>query len=75
MRVHESITPAAVAQMVPAQRRASAYGLFWFPGSAGIGILYDRSIPAAMSFCVILELAAIPIFLVVRRYYDMLSKS
>jgi hypothetical protein len=28
MGVHESIVPAAVALMVPVQRRASAYGLF-----------------------------------------------
>lgn len=45
--VHESIIPAAVAPMVPSQRRASAfglftagYGIFWFLGSAAIGILY-----------------------------------
>src|SRR5205823_12085185 len=44
MGVHESIVPAAVAPMVPIQRRASAYGLFtagygiaWFLGSAAIG--------------------------------------
>jgi MFS family permease len=52
MGVHESIVPAAVATMVPPQRRPSAYGLFtagygaaWFVGSALIGILYDISIP------------------------------
>jgi MFS family permease len=72
--VHESIVPAAVAPMVPAERRASAYGLFtavygvsWFIGSALIGILYDVSIPAAVAFCVAAELAAIPVFLVVAR--------
>jgi hypothetical protein len=68
--------PAAVAPMVPPQRRASAYGLFtagyglfWFLGSAVIGFLYDRSIPATITFCVALQLAAIPIFFVVRRQY------
>jgi predicted MFS family arabinose efflux permease len=76
MGVHESIIPAAVAPMVPPQRRASAYGLFtagygvfWFIGSALIGILYDRSITATVVFCIVLELAAIPIFFVVRRQY------
>jgi len=70
--VHESIVPAAVAPMVPAERRASAYGLFtafyglsWFIGSALIGILYDTSIPAAVAFCVAAELAAVPFFLAV----------
>ncbi len=69
MGVHESIIPAAVAPMVPPQRRASAYGLFtagygvaWFLGSAVIGFLYDRSITATIVFCVVLELAAIPVF-------------
>lgn len=60
--------------MVPADRRPSAYGLFtgtygvfWFVGSAVIGVLYDHSIPAVIAFCVIVELAAILLFLKVRR--------
>lgn len=76
MGVHESIIPAAVAPMVSPQRRASAYGLFtagyglfWFLGSAVIGILYDRSIIATVVFCVACELAAIPIFFVVWKQY------
>jgi MFS family permease len=55
--VHESIIPAAVAMIVPAQRRASAYGIFtagygvsWFVGSAAIGALYDVSIPALVVY-------------------------
>ena len=67
MGVHASIIPAAVATMVPASRRPSAYGLFtaaygtfWFAGSAIIGILYDHSVTAVILFCVLAELAAIP---------------
>jgi predicted MFS family arabinose efflux permease len=74
MGVHESIIPAAVATMVPAERRPSAYGLFtgayglfWFAGSAIIGILYDRSITAVIVFCVLSEFAAIPVLLRVHR--------
>ena len=70
MGVHESIIPAAVATMVPAHRRPSAYGLFtaaygvsWFLGSALIGILYDVSITAVIVFSVAAELAAVPFFL------------
>jgi MFS family permease len=70
MGVHESIIPAAVAPMVPPERRASAYGLFtaaygcsWFAGSALIGILYDVSIPAVIAFSMAIELAAVPFFL------------
>lgn len=62
----ESIIPAAVAPMVPANRRATAFGLFtavygvaWFIGSAAIGILYDRSVGGAVVFCVALELLAL----------------
>ena len=74
MGVHESIVPAAVATMVPPQRRPSAYGLFtagygvaWFIGSALMGVLYDFSINAVVIFCVALQLAAVPIFLKVRK--------
>jgi MFS family permease len=73
MGVHESIIPAAVATMVPTNRRPSAYGLltgayglFWFLGSAVMGVLYDRSIPGVIAFCVIVELAAVPLLIKVR---------
>lgn len=73
MGVHESIIPAAVATMVPARRRPSAYGLFtasygiaWFIGSAIMGALYDVSIKAVVVFCVVLQLAAVPVFFKVR---------
>lgn len=74
MGVHEALIPAAVAPMVPASRRATAFGLFtaaygffWFLGSAAIGFLYDLSPLAAIAFCVTTELAAAPIFLWVAR--------
>lgn len=72
MGVHESLIPAAVAPMVPMERRASAYGLFtscygvaWFLGSVATGFLYRCSIPKTVAFCVATELAAIPILIVV----------
>jgi MFS family permease len=74
MGVHESIIPAAVADMVPQERRPSAYGtftagygLFWFVGSVAIGRLYDISIPALIAFSVAAQIAAIPIFLLVTK--------
>jgi MFS family permease len=80
--VHESIVPAAVALMVPSQRRASAYGLFtagygvfWFLGSVLIGILYDVSLLAVIAFSLIAELAAIPLFILVRRQSRLVSWS
>jgi MFS family permease len=75
--VQESIIPAAVAPMVPSNRRASAfglftagYGVFWFVGSAAIGTLYDRSLPITIAFCVTSQLAAIPFFLWVAYHSD-----
>jgi predicted MFS family arabinose efflux permease len=74
MGVHESLIPAAVAPMVPGDRRASAYGLFttgygfsWFLGSIAIGFLYQYSLLAVTLFCIILELAAIPVLVLVNR--------
>jgi predicted MFS family arabinose efflux permease len=74
MGVHESIIPAAVAPMIPPERRASAFGLFtagygvaWFVGSAAIGFLYDAWLPAAIAFCMITQLVAVPIFILVSR--------
>jgi MFS family permease len=74
--VHESIIPAAVAPMVPSQRRASAfglftagYGVFWFLGSAAIGFLYDHSISWTVTFCMITQLLAVPIFMWVGRHH------
>jgi predicted MFS family arabinose efflux permease len=74
MGVHESIIPAAVATMVPPQRRPSAYGtftagygIFWFVGSVAIGKLYEVSLPALVGFSVAAQLAAIPIFIMITR--------
>lgn len=73
MGVNESIIPAAVATMVPAERRPSAYGIFtagygifWFIGSVILGRLYDVSIFALILFSMAAQLAAIPFFLKVR---------
>jgi len=69
MGVHESIIPAALVPMVAPNRRASAfgmftagYGIFWFVGSAAIGILYDVSLASVVAFCVVTQLMAIPFF-------------
>lgn len=74
MGVHESIIPAAVSSFVPADRRASAfglftavYGVFWFAGSAAIGFLYDRSVEWTVAFCVGCQLLALIPFVWVAR--------
>jgi MFS family permease len=71
--VHESIIPAAVATMVPAERRPSAYGIFtagyglaWFMGSVVIGKLYGMSISAVVGFAVATQVIAVPLLLLVK---------
>ena len=73
MGVQESLIPAAVAPMVSPDRRAYAYGLFtgaygtaWVVGSIVIGVLVDVSLGWLVAFCVVTELAAIPLILAVR---------
>jgi MFS family permease len=74
MGAQESIVRAAVAEMVPAARRGAAYGTFnagfgvcWFLGSAAMGVLYDLSLPVLITVTVGLQLAALPVLLVVSR--------
>jgi MFS family permease len=76
MGAQESVMRAAIAEMIPADRRASAYGifntvygLFWFAGSAALGLLYDVSIPALIIFSIAAQLLAIPVLLIVKRMY------
>jgi predicted MFS family arabinose efflux permease len=78
LSIHESIMAATVAEMAPPDRTASAYGLFtmafglaWFAGSAALGILYDRSVEAAVVLALLLQLAAVPILVVVARWHRL----
>jgi MFS family permease len=74
MGAQESVLRAAIAVMIPAQRRGSAYGLFnaayglaWFLGSAVMGFLYDVSLVGLVAFSVLAQLAAIGLLLMVGR--------
>lgn len=76
MGAQESIMKAAVAGIVPANRRGSAFGIFntgyglaWFVGSTLMGILYDVSRPVLIIFSVVIQFAAIPVlFIVLKRF-------
>ena len=70
----ESIIKAALAEMVPRDRRATGFGLFnagfgvfWLLGSALMGFLYDFSLGALVAFSVTAQLLAIPFFLAVSK--------
>lgn len=66
----ESILKAAIGDRVPKEKRARAFGLFntafgffWFVGSAIIGLLYDRFGPVPMViFSVVFQGAALVVF-------------
>ncbi|MBD2454121.1 MFS transporter [Nostoc sp. FACHB-87] len=69
MGAQESILKAAIAGLVPKNKRATAYGIFstgygfaWFLGSTLMGILYDRSITLLVIFSTATQLLAIPFF-------------
>jgi hypothetical protein len=72
--VHNSVMPAAVAAMIPVEKRAGAYGLFttifgvaWFLGSATLGALYDHSILALVIVAMAAQLAALwPLLVAIR---------
>ncbi|WP_049765120.1 MFS transporter [Syntrophothermus lipocalidus] len=74
MGAQESIMRASIAEMVPIDKRGTAYGIFntgygvcWFLGSALMGYLYDVSLMFLVVFSVVVQLASIPLFLKVRR--------
>lgn len=71
MGAQESIMRAVIADMIPVARRASAYGIFnmgygvfWFLGSALMGVLYDFSLGGLVAFSVGIQLLSIPLLII-----------
>ena len=67
MGTQESIMRAAVADLIPAERRATGFGLFhmafgaaWLAGSALLGLLYQKNLHAMVAFAVGIQLLAVP---------------
>jgi MFS family permease len=67
----ESLLKATLAKVVSRDKRSTAFGVFdtgfgiaWFLGSAIMGILYVKSIAALIIFSVVLQIAALPIFII-----------
>jgi MFS family permease len=68
MGTQESIMRAAVADLIPAERRATGFGLFhmafgvaWLAGSALLGILYQRDVRALAAFAAAIQILAVPV--------------
>lgn len=73
MGAQDSLLKAILSPTIPPDRRSTAFGVFdtffgiaWFAGSAVMGLLYDKSIPAVVIFSVALQLAALPFFVFAR---------
>lgn len=74
MGAQESIMRAAIAEMVPVNRRGTGYGIFntgygifWFLGSAIMGVFYDFSLISLIAFSVVTQLASVPVLLLVKK--------
>lgn len=72
MGAQESVLRAAVANMISIDRRGTAYGvfntgygIFWFLGSALMGILYDLSVGYVVAFSVVTQLLSVLLMLYV----------
>lgn len=73
MGAQQALLRAAVANMVPVERRGTAYGIFntaygvlWFAGSAIVGALYGVSKPGLVAFAIAAQVSAIPLLLFVK---------
>jgi MFS family permease len=74
MGAQESIMRAAVAGMVTSDKRGTAYGIFntgygvfWFVGSALMGVFYDLSLPVLIAFSMLTQLVSVPLLFRVRK--------
>lgn len=66
MGAQESVVKAALAELIPHEKRGTAYGLFntgfgisWFIGSTLMGYLYDKSLLALIVFSVSTQLVSV----------------
>lgn len=71
--IQDSLLKAVLTDIVPPEKRGTAFGVFdagfgiaWFAGSAVMGFLYDRSVTAVIVFSVVIQLAALPVFLLAK---------
>lgn len=69
MGAEDIVFKALLIEIIPKARRSTGFGFFdtgfgvaWFAGSAVMGFLYDRSILALVIFSVVMQLAALPVF-------------
>ncbi|MGC8802601.1 MAG: MFS transporter [Bacteroidales bacterium] len=66
MGVQESVVRAEIATTVPPEKRGTAFGtfnavfgIFWFGGSAAMGILYEHTVAGVVVFSMLAQLIAV----------------
>jgi len=69
----DSLLKAVLTDVIPIDRRSTGFGVFdtgfgtfYFLGNTVMGLLYDVSIPALIVFSIILQLAALPVFVLAK---------
>lgn len=74
MGAMDAVLRSGISQIVSMDKRGMAFGLFnaafgalWFAGSSTMGLLYERSIPALVTFGILAQAAAAAIFFLLRR--------
>jgi MFS-type transporter involved in bile tolerance (Atg22 family) len=74
MGAQGSLLRSIVTEMIPADKRSTAFGLFdtgfgiaWFAGSWLMGIFYSKSIATVIIFSIATQLISLPIFVLARR--------
>jgi predicted MFS family arabinose efflux permease len=74
MGAQDTLIKAILSGVVSREKRSTAFGVFdtiygvaWFAGSATMGLLYDKSVPAMIVFSVTLQMAALPVFILASR--------
>jgi MFS family permease len=67
MGAQDSCLKAVLSKVIPPEKRSTAFGLFdtgfgtaWFAGSAIMGMLYGKSIPALVTFSIAAQIFALP---------------
>jgi len=74
MGCHETVMKSAIADITPLKKRGTGYGIFnaayglaIFIGSAITGLLYEYSIFAVIIITLLVQIAAIPVFFIMRK--------
>jgi MFS family permease len=74
MGAQDSLLKALLTDVIPENRRSTAFGvfdtgfgIFYLLGNTVMGFLYDVSLPALIAFSIILQLSALPVFVLAKK--------